>query len=192
MLIAIALFSAAVALAQEINTTALANLETSYALTFSPSTILASRFNASGGIETTTFKASLEYQQYYQENLQSLKTSLPAWVQPKNVHKSTPNQKNIAILCDNVEFVTGRLTEIWGLYPDYAAVFLPPMFHSDVQRAVQFTAITRENRGMINYGSSMKIACGEFDFFSGKLVRQTLDERDNHEGPETMFLVLDY
>jgi hypothetical protein len=192
MLIAFVLFLTAAALTQDINGTTHANLETSYALTFSRSTISASRFNASGDIETTTFKASLEYQQYYYKTLQSPKTLVPAWMRPKQDDQTTPRQKNIEILRDNVEFVTTGLTEIWGLYPDYAAVFLPPIFDSDVQRSVRDLAISREDIAIINYGSSMKVACRGFDFFSGKHVRRTLEERDDHEGPETVFLVLDY
>jgi hypothetical protein len=79
-----------------------------------------------------------------------------------------------------------------GLYPDYATVFLPPILHSDVQRAAQDVAIVRKIRFIINYSSIMRIACGEFNFFNGKHVGRTLEVRDDHEGPKTMFLVLYY
>jgi hypothetical protein len=95
MLLAFALFSTALALVRGINTTVQANLETSYVLTFSRSTISASRFNASGNIGIITFKASLEYQQYYHETLQSPKTRVPVLMWPKNDDKSTPHQQYI-------------------------------------------------------------------------------------------------
>jgi hypothetical protein len=62
-----------VALTASINASVEVGSESPYGLAFSPTTISASRYNTSGGIEISKFPVGLEYQRYYEDTLRNMR-----------------------------------------------------------------------------------------------------------------------
>jgi uncharacterized protein RhaS with RHS repeats len=73
------LFFVIFAFARSISASTQDSLATGYVLTFSPTTISATRYNGSGSLETFKFSAGREYQHYYSNVLRNLlsRTSYP-------------------------------------------------------------------------------------------------------------------
>lgn len=90
--------------------------------------------------------------------------------------------------------MTNSLAKQLGYMPDYAAVFLPPVFDSWIQVAAQEAVFPNgsDDAGIINYGSSLNVACEGFDFLEGEHIGRTPEECNDEDGPETMILVLEY
>jgi hypothetical protein len=99
--------------------------DTRYALTFSPTTISASRYPPYGQIEVTKFPVGPSYQQLYDDALHYLQGPLTDSVHRVTYRNSTHDQNIIDIMHTEISTVTAGLTEKLGTEPEYAAIFRP-------------------------------------------------------------------
>lgn len=193
-MLVIILFSTIFALVRSLSSRTQGSPETPYGLAFSTTTIYASRFNASGSIEVTRLLAGREYLQYYSNVLGNLKMSISDSTGSKAYYKLSAQKNVVAMLRKEVATMTNSLAKQLGYMPDYAAVFLPPVFDSWIQVAAQEAVFPNgsDDAGIINYGSSLNVACEGFDFLEGEHIGRTPEECNDEDGPETMILVLEY
>lgn len=170
------------------------SFETPYGLSFSPTTVSASRFNALGLLEVSTFSATLDYQLYFNESLRNLRDS---GVKPRRddaYYESVAYQDIVGLLSREVDAVTADLTRQLAREPEYVVVTLPSLLEQqDIIAAGEavFPAGSAP-RGLLYQGSSLRVACGAFGFLQGKHIKRALADRDDDNGPETMVLALEY
>jgi hypothetical protein len=162
------------------------NASLPYSLSFGPATLTASRFNASGSIETTKLETGPEYQQYYHESLDKLT--------PGTVHGSSVHDNVVATLRGEVGAMTAMLTRGSAATAEYAAVFVPSIFDGHVQDAAHEAVFPdgSDVYGFINQGPNLKVACEGFGFLECKQIRRRPEECNNDDGLETLILVLEY
>jgi hypothetical protein len=167
-------------------------LESWFALTFTPTSILASRFNASGDIEVTKHPASLEYQAYYHDTTRLYDTC--------NRHSPNDRTTTTSKFRRAIAPVTESLGKQLGHTPDYAAIFLPAVFdHSTLLGARAALFCGNRLVSAIDYAHSHRVAADAFGFLEGKYVGPVPDIGDtvfdrygNFERPDPLFLVLEY
>jgi hypothetical protein len=169
-------------------------LESWFALTFTPTSILASRINASGSIEVTKHAASLEYQAYYYSTIRLHDTCL----------RHSPEDRTIitSIFRRTIAPVTESLGKQLGHAPDYAAIFLSVVFDSDSVYAAGLVLRPDDDSRVtyaINHAHSRRIAADAFGFLEGNYVGSvpdigdTLSERfEKCEDAYPLILVLEY
>lgn len=105
--------------------------ESPYGLTFTPSTLVASRFNASGSIELARLPLGSDYHTLYQNSVQSFD-------QPDHDEKIEDKNHTESIFRNAITLLTEQLRKQLGYSPEYAAFFFPSVFRP----AVRHTAIT--------------------------------------------------
>jgi len=169
------------------------SLEGPFALTFTPTSIFASRLNASGSIEVTKHPASLAWQTYYHNAIRDFGLSQTPTYQHHHLYEDTAAQEEfISWFRDAVAPVTETLTQQLGHAPYYSAVIVPSVFVSSVHFAANKALWDREEGRELNRGSSCRIACYGLGFLEGKHVNRAPKERSDNAPPETLILVLEY
>jgi hypothetical protein len=168
-------------------------LESWFALTFTPTSILASRFNASGHIEVTRHPASLEYQAYYQDTIRLYDTCTR--------HSPEERTTTTSIFRRAIAPITESLGKQLGHTPDYATIFLPAVFDSDTVYTASL--VLRPDDGCrvtyaINHAHSHRIAADALGFLKGKYVGPVPDIGETRferwgksTEPDPLFLVLE-
>jgi len=148
-----------------------------FGIFFSPTTITASRFNSSGLLELTKFRASPKYQTYYHNA----------------VDGSHPADGDFNEAKSMFEHAIGPLTSILnkqlGEPPEYASLFLPSIFDEQT-RGAAFEAIIGDPEYATKAALVQNAACWPYGFLEGKNLG-----RPPHEcvadGPESSVLVLE-
>ncbi|KAH7384460.1 hypothetical protein BKA66DRAFT_462239 [Pyrenochaeta sp. MPI-SDFR-AT-0127] len=154
--------------------------ESRFGLSFSPTTVIASRFNSSGSIELTEFSASSEYQTYYRGAVHKL-----------HVSDHDIDEANVkSIFHQTISPITESLNEQIGHVPEYAALFLPSIFDSRTRIAAA-DAIFLDAHYATKTGSSRQAACYGYGFLEGKNLGLPPYECTEN-GPENFIFVLEY
>lgn len=169
-------------------------LDPRYGLTFSPTTISASRYNASALLEITAFPVGRAYRQHYDNALRSLYASpVDSNLEHREAYAKT-DQDVIMMIREEVAKVTDGLIERRGHEPEYAAVFLPSIFDFQFLIAAREAVIPNGGGldGVIDSGTSLRVACEAFGFLEGNQIGRTPEERNDEDGPQTMILALEY
>ncbi|KAF2029127.1 hypothetical protein EK21DRAFT_68303 [Setomelanomma holmii] len=156
------------------------SLESRFAVSFSPTTIIASRFNTSVFIELSTFLAPSKYETYHR----NIAHSYPAQSQDFD-------EVNVASIFQHaIRPVAESLTEQLGREPEYASLFLPPIFDGRTQLAAS-DAILRDAQYATRVGPSHNAVCFPYGFLEGKNLGRPLHEC-TEDGPENLTFVLEY
>lgn len=165
-------------------------LEGPYGLLFSPSSISASRINSSGFLEITKHPAGREYLDYYNDFVHNIKLSNS---DPRGLQQLLDPEQAAEIFRKDIKKVTNTLLSSSGHAPEYATVFIPSIFNSDVhQAALQALVADGENANdLFNFGPFHKACSHAFDFLDGKQIGRTVEER-NDDSILTIILVLEY
>ncbi|KAF2123917.1 hypothetical protein P153DRAFT_303421 [Dothidotthia symphoricarpi CBS 119687] len=159
------------------------NLESPFGLTFSPTTIFASRLNASGSIEITRYPVSPEYQVYYEDAVYT------HGLQGDKTHDA----KSVASMFDHIiSLVTKSLSSQLGHKPEYSTLFLPSVFDRDTLYAATEAVFPDDSlERPLKIGLTREAACYGYGFFEGKHLGLPLEE-SNDDGPESLIVVLEY
>jgi hypothetical protein len=157
------------------------NVAGPFGLTFSPTTIFASRFNALGSIEITRYPASSDYQKYYHDAVNNFESET-------EIDKPEADVK--AMFHDAFAFVTESLSEQLGHDPEFSSLFIPSVFQYKVRNAA-VDAIFLDADRSTKAGLARQAACYGFGFLDCKNLGRTLKEC-NEDSPESSIVVLEY
>jgi hypothetical protein len=158
----------------------MALFETRFGLSFSATTVTASRFNATGSIELTVFPASPGYQTLYRDAVRKFQESA-----------IEVYQTDITSIFENdIQQITNSLNNQLGHRPEYATVFLPAIFDSETILAAK--AAIYSNDTYSTYAAWSRIAaCYGYGFLEGKDLGRPLSEC-HEDGPESLVLLFEY
>lgn len=158
------------------------NLESPYGLAFSPSTVIASRFNSSGNIELMKYSLGDEYQTYFQHAVQQYGSPMD---------RNRDMSSAVSIFQKAIGPVTKSLSEQLGQMPEYAALFIPSIFDWKVRNAAVSAVFGDHLDRAIRPGWAREATCPGYRFLEGENLGRRLEECVD-EGPENMILVLEY
>ncbi|KAF2829667.1 hypothetical protein CC86DRAFT_367624 [Ophiobolus disseminans] len=166
------------------------SLESPFGLSFSPSAILASRFNSSGIIEVTQYPTSPKYQTYYKDAVTSYGETEER--RTYDYYESATHKATIAMFRQIVDPVTLSLTKYLGHEPTYATLFIPSVFNVDLRTAAIDAVFGEDHlKRPTKYGTTDDAACHAYDFFACKHLNRAPSEC-NWNGPENLILHLVY
>lgn len=158
--------------------------ESPYGLTFTPSTLVASRFNASGSIELAVSPLGSDYHTFYQNAVQRFD-------QPSHDEQFGDRNQTESIFQNAIKPLTEQLREQLGYTPEYTAFFFPSVFRP----AIRHTAIAGLLGGLPNRpvkdGRASQAVGLAYGFLEGRNLGRDL-EQCNDEGPLNLILVLEY
>jgi hypothetical protein len=156
------------------------DLSSRFGLSFSPSTITASRFNSSGSIELTKFPASPEYQSYYRDAVQQFQVS----------HNTITKFDPASIFHNSIKPVNDALRKQLRHAPEYAVIFLPSIFdHRAIIAADE--AILQDPMYATKVGLFREAALWWYGFLDCKNLGRAPDEC-NDDGPRNTILLFEY
>jgi len=155
-------------------------LETRFGLSFSPTAIVASRFNAAGSIELHSFPASAAYREYYHE------------VAGKDQASSDDlDEARVKTIFENdVVPINDSLYNQLGHAPEFATLFLPSVFDRSTTAAAG-EAVFRDSKYATRAAPSRRAACYGFDFLRCKNLGRSLSDCDDDE-LESLVLLFEY
>ncbi|KAF1842212.1 uncharacterized protein K460DRAFT_435543 [Cucurbitaria berberidis CBS 394.84] len=176
-------FIAIITLARCVCTGVQKNLESPFGLTFSPTAIIASRFNASGAVEVTRHPVSPEYQAYYDNAVHGDGSPIGT----RYMNNAT------AMLYHAVVPVSESLRKQLGHSPEYRALFLPSVFDYNMwNAAIEAVAPNNPLDRFIKFGSFQQAACHGYGFLQGEHLGRAPEEHNNDDGPPNLILFLEY
>jgi hypothetical protein len=158
------------------------DLESRFSLSFSPTTITASRFNSSGSIELITSPASSAYQKYYRDSAQ--KTG----VSHHDVHEADIK----ALFQHAIGPITETLSKQIGHVPEYASLFLPSIFDYRTQISAAAAAIFQDPPYATKSGPSREVACYGYGFLECRNLGRPPHECIYENDLESLVLLLEY
>jgi hypothetical protein len=166
------------------------SLESWFSLTFTPTSILASRFNAFGSVEINKHPASLESQAHYHEALRMYGI--------QSTYEATDREVTTSIFRQAIAPIAEGMSVQLGHTPEYAAIFLPAVFDMDRVRAAGsalFADIDDSYVYAIQHAQSRREALEAFGFLEDSHVGPVPTERiDGYlvMESEPLVLVLEY
>jgi hypothetical protein len=175
------------ALMASINASVEVGSESPYGLAFSPTTISASRYNTSGGIEISRFPVGLEYQRYYEDTLRNMRKS-----NSESYSRSTKHENVVTMLRNEANTVTTRLSGESPRTPEYGSVPSIDFRHGSAKGGPRSNVSGwRQVRAV--HGPSLRMICHGFNLPTCSLVKQipygVCNETDY---PETVIFTLEY
>jgi hypothetical protein len=175
------IFSAVLLVYNAVAATTNNNVEGPYGLTFTPTAILVSRFNASNSVETTQYSTSSEFQRLYHDAVDEF--------DPEKVGRKLPTGIE-RIFHDAIRPVNESLSKQLGHEPEFSSLFLPSVFHYKVRQAAS-SMIFPDRERTFKVGPSREAACYGFGFLDGRNLGRA-PEACNGDGPESSIFVLEY
>jgi len=164
--------------------------ESPFGLTFTPSAVLASRYNVSGLVEVTRYPVNSKYQTYYDEAVHG--HGLRKERRRDDHDESAPHLAAVALFRHIVDPITTDLNEQLEYEPTYATLFMPSVFHDDIIAAAGEAVFGRTSlERPIKYGPSHGATCHAYDFLGCKHLNRAPGEC-NWDGPENLVLLLEY
>jgi hypothetical protein len=155
-------------------------LETHFGLSFSATTVTASRFNVTGSIELSVFPASTDYQTFYRDAVRKFQES-----------GIDVDQADITSMFEHdIQPITKSLNNQLGYQPEYATVFLPAVFDSKTILAAKDAINSNATYGT-HAAWSRKAACYGYGFLEGKNLGRPTSEC-NEDSPESLVLLFEY
>ena len=156
------------------------DLTSPFALTFGPSSISSSRYNASGSIEIIRHPVTEEYNEYYKSAIDNFGA--------KNEDESSAT----AMFSRAIAPVTEYLTKHTGHKPDYTTLFVPSTFHYITRYAASLALFSEyPDDWPTKMGPSHQAACQGYGFLEGRNLGRPLEDCVD-EGPLNLILVLEY
>jgi hypothetical protein len=159
-----------------------------FGVTFSPSAIFTSRYNASGRVHTTKHPTSPEYITYFNDALDIY--GQPDKTDPLTHYHSRAYNATWSVFEASIDPVTATLTKELGHKPEYRAVFIPSIFHRDVIGAAG-EAVFRVHDQPNMIGHNPLAATAAYKFLECAHLGRAPEEC-NDEGPVNYVLVLEY
>jgi hypothetical protein len=159
-----------------------------FGVTFSPSAIFTSRYNASGFVHTTKHPTSPEYITYFNDALEMYSQGDKR--DPLTYYHSRAYNTTWSVFEASIDPVTATLTKELGREPEYAALFIPSIFHRGVIGAAGEAVFRVDNQpNMI--GHNPLAATAAYKFLDCAYLDRAPEEC-NDEGPVNYVLVLEY
>jgi hypothetical protein len=158
------------------------NVAGPFGLSFSPTTVIASRINAADSFELTKFPVSSAYKSLYHDAIRHYDT--PVLEDPQR--QANLQSMFYHITTSVIESLSSRL----GHQPDFASLFLPSIFDYDVRNAAS-AALFAGTKQTTKLGPSRQATCHGYGFLQGKNLGRAPEEYSD-EGPESLIFVLEY
>jgi hypothetical protein len=156
------------------------DLSSRFGLSFTPSTIIASRFNSSGSVELSVFPTSPEYQSYYLDAVDKFPPS----------RQAITKHDAVSIFHNSIAPVTEALRKQIGHAPAYAVIFLPSIFDYRALIAAD-DAILPNPQYATRVGLFREAAPWWYGFLDGKNLGRAPHEC-NDDGPYNTVLLFEY
>jgi hypothetical protein len=188
----ISLFSTLVALAPFVDAGRLTrdSHESPFGITFSPSAVLASRFNSSGLVEVVKYPISTAYRTLYDQAItdhgkQKKKRGL-------DYYDSVEHNGTISLFRQIISPINESLAKQLGHGPTYASLFLPSVFDDKIKDAA-VTAVFGRDRLQTHFknGATHAATSYAYPFHECKYLHRA-PEDCNWDGPENLILLLEY
>lgn len=158
--------------------------ENPYSLTFTPITLVASRFNASGSIELAKTSLGPEYHEFYQNAVQHFD-------QPTNDQQISDRSKAELMFRTAVEPLTEQLSKRLGHAPEYAALFFPSVFSFATRQAAVAGVLGDHRDRPMKDGRTSQATCQGYGLLQGKNLGRDPGQF-NDEGALNLVIVLEY
>jgi hypothetical protein len=160
------------------------NLESPYGLTFTPTTVIASRFNASGSVELTKAPLGSTYREFYQHAVRNFEMS---------IDNDPPIDKSeiASLFRTAVVPLTEHLRNKLGHTPEFAALFFPSVFNFSTRTAAVEGVLGEHFDRPMKDGPAWQATCDGYGFLQGKNLGRDPQEC-NDEGPPNFVIVLEY
>jgi hypothetical protein len=158
-----------------------------FGITMNPTTIIASRINASGIVELTVSHASKEYISYYENIAQRFN--------PRDKPDAYVDEEAISMFRTAFDPITQDLTLKLGHPPKYSALVYPVIFKHPSWRAA-WTAITTplddDDDRPVKMADRARAACAGYDLFNRCHLIGRAPQDCNEDGPTNLILGIEY
>jgi hypothetical protein len=161
------------------------NIASPFGLSFSPTTITASRIDSTGSIELIKYPVNPGYKAYYHDAIHAKGLSAPENDDPQL------QADRRSMFHHLITPFINSLTKQLGHEPEFASIFLPSVFHSRVKSDAIHAIYSDISDRAIKAGPAPQAICHGYGFFQGKHIRRSVDEC-NGNGPESFIFVLEY
>lgn len=158
--------------------------ESPFGLTFTSTTVIASRFDASGSIEITKHSLKSEYYEYYKSAL----VHFDAQVGTKLVHDMNEIK---SLFQEAVLPLTEKLSDRLGHVPEYSAMFVPSVFDDTARNAAVHAVLGDYINRPFKAGRSRQATCQGYGFLEGKNLGRPAEQCTDEESPLSLVIVLE-
>ena len=168
--------------------------ESPFGLTFSPSTVFASRYNSSGSIEIFRFPIPQDsaYHAYHRKAIQNTNTKSNARLDGQTYYTSPTHLAATSMFKALIDPVTASLKETLGHAPEYYTLFVPSIFEDRLRNAAADAISPNPLHQPAMHGPSQLAACHAFDFLSARYLNRAPEELNDMHGPSNLILLLEY
>lgn len=158
-------------------------IESPYGLTFTPTAIIASRFNSSGLIETLKHTVPTEYITFYEDVVAQYGS---------DVDYSRDMSDAAALFRKVIDPITQSLTKQIGKVPEYRSLFMPSVFqYMNWNAAGDIAFLKGSLEQPTKVGPSQMATCYAYKFLECRHLDRTTKEC-NDDGPPNLIFVLEY
>lgn len=161
--------------------------ESPFGLTFTPTTIIASRFNVSGGLAKTKAPLGLDYQKLYQNAVRLFNADTK---EPYEDYDTSNISAAESIFHEAMTPITELLIKQLGHAPEYAALSWPPIFSYPLRDAAEHAAFGEWGQRPTATPYSQEAACYSYGFLGCKNLGREPEECVEG-GPLNLVLVLE-
>jgi hypothetical protein len=177
----------------------------SFALTLTPTAIVASRVNVSSLVKATQFPITPEYRKYLEDAVlnygRRIEVRVNEWhiedgalvSAPPDTHDESAAR---SMFCTAISTVTQNMSDALGYHPIYSSLFLPAIFNQSAMRAVHRAVFTAaDDERVLKTGYGWQAACEVYQFFTPPHCVEYLgraQEECNDDGPHHSIIVLEY
>lgn len=162
-----------------------------FGLTFTPTNIIASRFDANDVIEIMRYPTSTQYLLFYRNTIQNIGKDEDIY-ESRKFHETKEYNATVSLFRNAIAPVTHNLHNKLGLKPIYASLYLSSIFHSNVVSAAADAILPAWEEGIeTRYGTHRGAALYDYHFLEGKHIRPAPEECDGY-CPESLVLLLEY
>jgi hypothetical protein len=162
-----------------------------FGLTFTPTSIIASRINANEVIEIIRYPTSTHYLSFYRNTIRNIRQHQDLYDNPA-FRETKEYNTTVSLFRSAIAPVTHNLHNRLGLKPTYASLFLPSIFHSNVISAASTAILPAWEEGIETmHGPHRRAALYDYHFLEGKHIGPAPEECDDY-CPESLVLLLEY
>lgn len=155
--------------------------EPRFGLTFTPTTVIASRYISKDIVDITRFPTTAEYRAYFRNEVHAAASA-----------QDDPNNEVDfkSILTDTLRPIIHNLAHQLGHAPEFSAISLPSIFQQRSRQNVTYT-IFDDAHYMWKTSLNSNVVCWPYGFLQCRNLEREYYEC-HEEGPESYVLVLEY
>lgn len=161
---------------------ALSTSESPFGITFTPTTVIASRINISGNIEIFKHPLGSGYQAVYQDALMAFET--PEF--------GIRDLSSVQVFRAAIKPITEGLSERLGHPPEYKALFVPSIFRPNTRDAAAEGVLGEDHdEQAFRQGWAREATCPGYEFLECRNLDR-VPEECAEDGPVNLVVVIEY